>query len=603
MGFVDIEFPSNTTLMILANRRVLVAQLCKSYSADNNRYSDPFMMLVPPQSQYTDNYHFMTVSTRGGWSYNNYLSIVSETDQKDDLILNNMNINKEDLEWGWVQVASSSMSAAILALQNGTYHLRHKDPDVVFGAHLYGQKFQESYGLPLGQKLRPLTYKEICLTLDQEQGDFFDNDCDGLFDEEILNGIDDDGDGLIDEDVFNDRQARPQDGSLVDMDVQIPITHTSVSGQPLFFETTALSSQETTAIVTTTTETNVPTTKFNMESSVAMHTTIKWDSSTWQTSNVPPQETTAGNGMRGTTAAENRVPSTEGLFSTTKETIHTTNGVTTIGSTLYRATSAEDSLTTPIKPVRTSTNRPPTTENTNDVGTMSAITTMAFIPSTSVSIPTTTSLSEQSTSFSRESSSSGERSLLPSTESRLTSKPLVSTAAEGPLQTKALAVESKPTTELPTTILLRIMASTFPQSEKDQKVDTTVETPIPTTKSSSKGNHISTAIIEEEATTGSHAPFKLTTSPAVTDPPPTIVFETDPVMVIIPLSILFGIPLIFICVVIVKSIRAAKRQKNARQVNPMSPPPPPAKAPAPKHAPIALKSKTYQAPIFDARNS
>ncbi|KAK0062011.1 multiple epidermal growth factor-like domains protein 10, partial [Biomphalaria pfeifferi] len=42
-----------------------------------------------------------------------------------------------------------------------------------------------------------------CSPSDDFNGDTRDNDCDGIYDEEIKNGLDDDGDGLIDEDTYN----------------------------------------------------------------------------------------------------------------------------------------------------------------------------------------------------------------------------------------------------------------------------------------------------------------------------------------------------------------------------------------------------------------
>ena len=92
----------------------------------------------------------------------------------------------------------------MISIPDGLHHLEHRT--AAFGAQLYGLKFQEGYGHPLGQKLDNI--ENLCIPASLFWEDYFDNDCDGFYDEEIENGIDDDGDGLIDEDVFNNRTRR-----------------------------------------------------------------------------------------------------------------------------------------------------------------------------------------------------------------------------------------------------------------------------------------------------------------------------------------------------------------------------------------------------------
>ncbi len=192
----------------MSNKPVQLAQFCKSWGADATRYSDPFMSIVPAVSQYVGNYVFTTVTSLFDTDpFSHYLSLMILTQYVEGIRLDGANINTESFVVEWTAIGRTVFSYATVALAPGRHHLYHRVSSVTFGAQLYGIKLQEAYAHPLGQKLEAID--NLCIIAEMAQKDYFDNDCDGRYDEEILNGLDDDADGLIDEDVYDQHSARP----------------------------------------------------------------------------------------------------------------------------------------------------------------------------------------------------------------------------------------------------------------------------------------------------------------------------------------------------------------------------------------------------------
>ena len=233
--YFEFDGPSDQGLYLVANKPIQLAQFCKSWGADAKRYSDPFMSIVPAVSQYLSDYVFSTVtSLTESDPYRHYLSLIIPTKHTGGIKLDEQTINPDLFVIEWTKVGKTTFSYAAIALTQGRHHLYHDTPSVTFGAQLYGIKLQEAYGHPLGQRLEAI--ENICIQALMIEKDYFDNDCDGRYDEEILNGIDDDGDGLVDEDVFDEFGARPQshdaplnvikgDGGLFDEEITDTTNH------------------------------------------------------------------------------------------------------------------------------------------------------------------------------------------------------------------------------------------------------------------------------------------------------------------------------------------------------------------------------------------
>ena len=59
----EFQAGSDQPLHLVANKGVQVAQFSKSFSADGNRNSDPFMTILPSTDQFSANYTFTTPVT------------------------------------------------------------------------------------------------------------------------------------------------------------------------------------------------------------------------------------------------------------------------------------------------------------------------------------------------------------------------------------------------------------------------------------------------------------------------------------------------------------------------------------------------------------
>jgi len=205
---VDTGIYNSTALHVLATRPVLVAQFCKSYSADDVRFSDPFMALIPPMTQYTPVLVTSIFTSLMGNAYINYLMIVVPTIGREALRLNGRTLPEELIldEVRYVLgTVYTTLTVRLPDLDSAMFTITDGVAD--FGVIQYGLKFQESYGMLAGQGLDPLPV--TCLVTAVQWRDGIDNDCDGVADEEIANGIDDDGDSLIDEDVWDDKSSHP----------------------------------------------------------------------------------------------------------------------------------------------------------------------------------------------------------------------------------------------------------------------------------------------------------------------------------------------------------------------------------------------------------
>ena len=146
----------------------------KSWGADESRFSDPFMSIVPAVSQYVSDYVFSTVTSLTEEDpFRNYASLMILTKYKDGIKLDGEGIPSNDYIIKWTKVGKTPFSYAAIALTKGRHHLYHDTPSATFGAQLYGIKIQEAYGHPLGKRLEAI--ENVCIQADMMEKDYFDN--------------------------------------------------------------------------------------------------------------------------------------------------------------------------------------------------------------------------------------------------------------------------------------------------------------------------------------------------------------------------------------------------------------------------------------------
>ena len=147
--FRDLEVASTDHWIIQASHPIQLAQFSKSFDADGNRDSDPFMVLVPPLAVAPSTVSFSTV-TNLDWlnDFSHFINIVMDTCDVESLTNDTTFLDEKDYHKQWTRIPGTSLSSATLNLTSGQ-HVLSRQTGVSFSAIVYGFKLQESYGFPL----------------------------------------------------------------------------------------------------------------------------------------------------------------------------------------------------------------------------------------------------------------------------------------------------------------------------------------------------------------------------------------------------------------------------------------------------------------------
>ncbi|XP_064407205.1 adhesion G protein-coupled receptor L3-like isoform X2 [Halichondria panicea] len=160
-SFREFEIPINSFCSIESTSPVLVTQY--AYGRDSDGMGDPFMMMIPPIEQYTNNYlvkaFLLFVS--------NYVTVYvpSEFFQTAQILLDNSIVT------GWRNVVCSSGDIcghiSRTNVSTGAHSIRHQNSSAVLGVSVYGFNAFNSYGYPGGMRLSPIQcncgQNSICL--------------------------------------------------------------------------------------------------------------------------------------------------------------------------------------------------------------------------------------------------------------------------------------------------------------------------------------------------------------------------------------------------------------------------------------------------------
>jgi hypothetical protein len=114
------------------------------------------MTIVPPVEQFSNNYTFSTLTTMLEFyddDFDHYLNVIIATEYANELILDGQLIETAAFYHNWTRLLYTNYSFATFTLTQGLHEIYHPDGAVGFGAAVYGLKFQESYGHPLGQNM------------------------------------------------------------------------------------------------------------------------------------------------------------------------------------------------------------------------------------------------------------------------------------------------------------------------------------------------------------------------------------------------------------------------------------------------------------------
>ncbi|XP_064388398.1 IgGFc-binding protein-like [Halichondria panicea] len=149
-SFREFEIPINSFCSIESTSPVLVAQY--AYSRDSDGVGDPFMMIISPIEQFTNNYYVEAFPL----FVSNYVTVYvsSEFSQTAQILLDNSIVT------GWRNVVCSSGEIcghiSRTNVSTGVHSIRHQNSSAVLGVSVYGFGIANSYGYPGGMRLSPI---------------------------------------------------------------------------------------------------------------------------------------------------------------------------------------------------------------------------------------------------------------------------------------------------------------------------------------------------------------------------------------------------------------------------------------------------------------
>ncbi len=156
-SFREFVIPTNSFCSIESTSPVLVAQY--AYGGEGG-VGDPFMMIITPIEQFTNNYLVESFPI----FESNYLTmyVSSECFQIAQILLDNSIV-----DWQNVTCSSGEVCGYISRtnVSTGVHSIRHQNSSAVLGVSVYGFSSSVSYGYPGGMRLSPIQCNcgSICL--------------------------------------------------------------------------------------------------------------------------------------------------------------------------------------------------------------------------------------------------------------------------------------------------------------------------------------------------------------------------------------------------------------------------------------------------------
>ncbi len=160
-SFRKFEIPINSFCSIESTSPVLVAQY--AYGRASDGVGDPFMMIIPPIEQFTNNYfveafpHFVS----------NYVTVYVSFEffQTAQILIDDSAVT------GWRNVVCSNGEicghVSRMNVSPRAHSIRHQNSSAVLGVSVYGFDIYNSYGYPGGMRLSPIQcicgQNSICL--------------------------------------------------------------------------------------------------------------------------------------------------------------------------------------------------------------------------------------------------------------------------------------------------------------------------------------------------------------------------------------------------------------------------------------------------------
>ena len=157
----EFYIAQNMFCSIEASSPVLVVQFALGSSrSSRSGYGDPFMMMIPPVEQYSNNYTFVAQS-----NFQNAITVTvhSEFFNSGNIILNGNSLSSAT----WTPIYCSTRIVCgygtRVSVSVGRNFIYHRDPTAKLGTFVYGFASYRSYGYPAGLQLVPISGKKYYL--------------------------------------------------------------------------------------------------------------------------------------------------------------------------------------------------------------------------------------------------------------------------------------------------------------------------------------------------------------------------------------------------------------------------------------------------------
>ena len=564
------EVDSKHILYIKATYPVLVAQFSKSFESDYNRNSDPFMVIIPPVSQYSDIVSFAPITPLTLDSDNQFVHYITLwTTDKEHLHIDCGSVSSYP---EWEEIPSIGYSTLSTEIDIG-YHMITDSFGVPFGAIVYGFRRQESYGYPLrsfnqaSQDLtncNPETIESTETTLHttiETSMSPSTNTPSTIYPTTVKSTAPETSTVEYTTQylsTFASTILSTQDTSTPqDTTARVTTAHSETTDAIITTTSPQLSTKGSTLSITTANDdtTTLPSTQqptTPAATTTEAHTTVRIVESTIEPSSAIPSTETLTSSVSHTTSPITTLPTTEDIMTTLEVSTDEDPTTTVVRSTHEHTTEKEtttqittNEITTDKTTQATTLNPTTSTEETTSIITPPFSTELPSTPYSTTVLPTTPQIFEEievTTEFTTVAGSTTPLSSLVSTDSETTSVAETTSVISTVISTSLSPSTIDSTTSSQTTES-EIVMSTSPREEITPEC--TSHTSDITTSSHQPTSDVTSKTSAEDVTSASlTSPYIISNEtsfePIESGP------ELQPVYMIIPVVIILGVPLIII---------------------------------------------------------
>ena len=150
----EFHIAQNMFCSVQASSPILLVQFAIGAGREPLYYGDPFMMMIPPVEQYSNNYTFVT---QVGFENAITNTVEEKFFTSEDILLNGNSLNSSN----WTEIYCSNQTVCAygtrVSLNVGTNFIYHRDATARLATFVYGFLRVVSYGYPAGMQLIPIS--------------------------------------------------------------------------------------------------------------------------------------------------------------------------------------------------------------------------------------------------------------------------------------------------------------------------------------------------------------------------------------------------------------------------------------------------------------